>query len=169
MGLQYPYSAVWVKNIVVVIHIYWSRSSLLLFYDNQYLNISHIKWKWVYLNLYSPRENRKVSMRQWHPYSTRWEKNIVAVHRIYAARAILILFYYHKDNESESCELDMSISQTIFTHKNISKALWDNNIHNLQYGWRIYCGNSYYVFTKRLNLSNVKYILAHLNQYSPII
>ena len=26
----------------------------------------------------------------------------------------------------------MSISQPIFTHKNISKALWDNDIHTLQ-------------------------------------
>ena len=52
----------------------------------------------------------------------------------YGARAIFLLFCDHTYTESESQEIEMSISQPIFTHKNISKAIWDNAINTVQDG-----------------------------------
>ena len=52
----------------------------------------------------------------------------MAIIHIYGARAILLLFYDHQDNESESTNIN--------TEK-ISKTIWDNNIHTPQYGWKI--------------------------------
>ena len=52
-------------------------------------------------------------------------------------RAILLLFYDDKDTVSTQCEIEISISQLIFTHKNIPKNIWDNNIHTLQNGRNI--------------------------------
>ena len=46
-------------------------------------------------------------------------------------------FYDIKDTESELCEIIIGVAGPIFTHKNIPKALWDNDIHNLQYGRKI--------------------------------
>ena len=40
-------------------------------------------------------------MSQLYKYSTRWEKNIVAVIYIYGARAIFLLFYDKQDTEYE--------------------------------------------------------------------
>ena len=58
--------------------------------------------------------------------------NIVAIVIIFGDRAI-IFFCDHQDTGSESQELEMRISQPILTHRKIPKALWDNNIHTLQY------------------------------------
>ena len=41
---------------------------------------------------------------------------------IYRARSNYLLFCDHQDTEFESCEIEMSISQPIFTHKNDIKA-----------------------------------------------
>ena len=76
-------------------------------------------------------------MGQLHPYSTIWEKNRVAILHIYGARAILLLFCDLQDTEFELYEIEISISQPIFIHKKISKDLWDNDIHALQYGRKI--------------------------------
>ena len=70
-------------------------------------------------------------MGQKYAYHTRWEKNIVVVLHNFGARAIFLLFCDHQDTDSESCEIKMSISEPIFTHKKISKALWDNSIHTI--------------------------------------
>ena len=35
MGQRYPYPKIWVKNIMVVIHIYGARVIFVLFYDHQ--------------------------------------------------------------------------------------------------------------------------------------
>ena len=56
------------------------------------------------------------------------------IDNIYGDRAILVPFWYRQENESYSCEVEMSISQPIFTHKKISKYLWDNNFNAPQYG-----------------------------------
>ena len=72
-------------------------------------------------------------MGQQYPYSKIWVKNIVVILHNYGARGILLIFCDLPDTESESCEIRMSIYQAIFNHKNISKALWDNYIHTLQY------------------------------------
>ena len=58
---------------------------------------------------------------------------MVMIH-IYGARGIFLLFYDDQDTTSEYWEIEMSTSQLIFTHKNISKALWDNNMHTLKNG-----------------------------------
>ena len=49
---------------------------------------------------------------------------------IYGDRAILLLFYCHQDTEYESCEIEMSISQPIFTHK-IYQRLYGKTIYIL--------------------------------------
>ena len=41
---------------------------------------------------------------------------MVIIH-IYGARSFSLLFCDHQDTESESCEMEMSIPQPIFTHK----------------------------------------------------
>ena len=98
-----------------------------------------------------------------------WELNIAAIIHIYEARANFILFCDHPDTECKSCEIEMSISQPIFTHNNISKAIWDNDIHTIQYR-RKYCGSSlylwsfrqffdYFVINKLPSLSHEKYKL----------
>ena len=61
----------------------------------------------------------------------------------------------------------MIIYQLIFTHKNISKALWYNDIHTLQNGrnilWQLFIFIElelffyYFMMTKTLNLSNGEY------------
>ena len=50
------------------------------------------------------------------------------------SRAVLLLFCDHQDTKSEYCEIEISTSQQIFTHKNIAEGLWDNDIHTLQDG-----------------------------------
>ena len=51
---------------------------------------------------------------------------------IYKDRGILLLFYDDQDTASDQWEIKMITFQVIFTHKNISKALWNNDIHTLQ-------------------------------------
>ena len=66
----------------------------------------------------------------------------MAILHIYGARSIFLLFHDHQDTKYEACEIEMSISQPIYTHKNISKALKDNDKigkHN--------CGNSSYLWS----------------------
>ena len=108
-------------------------------------------------------------MGQQYTYSTRWEKNIVEILHIYGAGFILLLIYDHQDTESESREIEIIINQQLFIHKNISKDLWDNHIHNLQNGinllWKffilmeLWTFSYYYVITKTLNLIHVKWKL----------
>ena len=42
----------------------------------------------------------KEPMRQWYPYSTKWEENIVVILHVYVSRAIFLLFYYDQDTGS---------------------------------------------------------------------
>ena len=56
---------------------------------------------------------------------------MVSIH-IYGARFSLILFCDNQDTESESCEIEMSNYQPIFTHEKTSKVLSDKNNHTLQ-------------------------------------
>ena len=51
---------------------------------------------------------------------------------IYKDRGIFLLFYDDQDTASDQWEIKMITFQVIFTHKNISKALWNNDIHTLQ-------------------------------------
>ena len=62
-------------------------------------------------------------MGKLYPYSTKWKKNIVVILHIYGAIAIFILFCDRQDTESESCEIEMSISQPMFTYKNIKGSM----------------------------------------------
>ena len=59
----------------------------------------------------STHKKIKVFMEQQYPYSTIWEKNIVAIIRSYGARAISLLFCVCQDTESDSCEIEIGISQ----------------------------------------------------------
>ena len=71
-------------------------------------------------------------MGQRQSYSTIWKKNIVVILHIYEARAFFPRFCENQETESESCEIKMIIYQPLFTRKNISKAIWYNNINTLQ-------------------------------------
>ena len=91
-------------------------------------------------------KNIKCYLRQWYTYYTKWEKyNVVMLH-IYWARAIFLLFYDDQDILSTYCEIQMSTYQLIFTHTNISKNLWDNDIYTLQNGGGN-CGNASYLWS----------------------
>ena len=113
-------------------------------------------------------------MGQQYTYSTRWEKNIVAIIHIYGATDIFLLFYDHQDIGSKPHEIEMSIYQPIFNHKKISKYPWDNGIHNLQYGrkilWEFFIFIEidpflyYFVLSKTPSLSKEKRKLVFLNQ-----
>ena len=61
---------------------------------------------------------------------------MVIIH-VYGAIAVLLLFCDHQDTEYESCEIEMSISQPIFTQEKKSKALRDKYIHTKQNGRKI--------------------------------
>ena len=69
-------------------------------------------------------------MVQRYPYSTRWEKSIVAIIHIYRALAIFLLFCDHQDTYSESCEMEIGVSELILAQKK-ETSLWDNDIHTL--------------------------------------
>ena len=137
MGQQYPHFTRWEKNIVEILHIYGARAILLLFYNNQDTEYKSHEIEIIVSWPISNQTHTKGSMVQQYTYSTVWEQNIVGIMFIYGARAIFLLFCYHKDIESESSEIEMSISQPIFNHENISKAVWDNGIHSLKYGRKI--------------------------------
>ena len=64
---------------------------------------------------------------------------------IYGAIAIFLLFYDDRDTLSTECEICMTIPQLIFTNKNISKDLWENDIHTIQHGEK-YRGDSSYLW-----------------------
>ena len=65
-------------------------------------------------------------------------ENFVVILHIYGARANFLLFCYHQDTKYEYSEIEMKISQPIFTNKNITKAIWYNDIHTLQNGRNIF-------------------------------
>ena len=149
---------------------------------------------WVYIStiLWSPRhwiwvkwngnrccwtiftqKNIKGSLGQWYSYSSIWEKNIVEVLHIYGSISVLLLFCDHQDTKSESCEIEMSISQPIFTHKNIKGfsgtlvSILYKNVENIVVSIHIYGARAisyYFVFPKTLNLSHEKWKLVYLDQ-----
>ena len=71
-------------------------------------------------------------MGQWYSYSTKCEKNTVAILHVYGARGIFLLFYNDQDTAYEWWEIQMSTFQVIFTYKTISKDLWENDTYTLQ-------------------------------------
>ena len=105
----------------------------------------------------------KLPIGQQYPYYTIWEQNNVVYIHIYEVRAIFLLFCYHLDTESESCEIKMSIYQPIYNRKRYPR-ICENYIHTLQDGRRImWCFfifmelelfSYYFVITKTLNWSN---------------
>ena len=105
MVQQYPYPTIWVKNIVAIMHISVARAICILFVDHQ---DTESESREIEIGVAGPiftEKNIKGSMGQTYPYSTRWKQNIVSILNIYEARAILLLFFYHQDTESESCEI----------------------------------------------------------------
>ena len=75
-------------------------------------------------------------MGQLYPYYAKWVKTIVAILHIYGARDVLLLFCDHQDTESELLEVEIGAAEIIYNRK-ISKALWDNYIHTMQYGTKM--------------------------------
>ena len=67
----------------------------------------------------------------------------MAILHICGARDIILLFFDHQDTESESFEIQMSIFQTIFTHKKTAEAIWDKDIPTLKIGEKYIGSYSY--------------------------
>ena len=76
-------------------------------------------------------------MVQLYSHSTKWNKDTVIILHINSSRGIFLLCYGDKDTLCTEYEIQMTISQLIFTHKNISKAIWENDIPTLQIGRKI--------------------------------
>ena len=72
-------------------------------------------------------------MGQKYPHCTIFKKHFVVVIYNYGALYIFLLCFDHQDTESESWEMEIGVDGTILTQTNTSKALWDINIHSLQY------------------------------------
>ena len=49
-----PYSTIWVKNIVVIIHIYGARAVLQLFVITKTPNMNNVKYILARINQYTP-------------------------------------------------------------------------------------------------------------------
>ena len=54
-------------------------------------------------------------MWQWYPYSTKWEENIGVILHSSVDVDISLLIYEDKNTDSNSLELEMSISELILT------------------------------------------------------
>ena len=66
MGQQYPYSTIWEKNIVVIIHIYGARAIYLLFCDYQEIAPESCE---ILMSIYQPVFNHKnISKVIWDNY-----------------------------------------------------------------------------------------------------
>ena len=65
---------------------------------------------------------------------------LVVIH-IYVDRAIFVLFYYDQDTLSTYCEIQIGISQLIYTHK-IYQRLYATMISIRNKMEDKYCGNS---------------------------
>ena len=63
--------------------------------------------------------------------SIKGKKQIVVILHICGARAIFHQFNDDQDTLSTYREIKMSISKLIFTHKIISKSIFDNDIHTI--------------------------------------
>ena len=87
-----------------IIHIYGDRGIVLLLNHNQDNKYESCE---IEMGVAGPIFTKKTKgyMGQQYSYSTRWEKNIVAIIHIYVDRAIFPLFYYHQDTESKSCSI----------------------------------------------------------------
>ena len=107
------------------------------------LDMSHVKYKWAYLNQYSPMKRYQsiyvktkyilynMGERYWVNSSYLWSFSHVSN------------IWYHQYTESESWEMKIGVDGPILTQKKTLKALWDNNIHTLQDGRKCYGTSSY--------------------------
>ena len=85
----------------------------------------------MYLDQYSPI---KISKALWYYDIHTPQDGIKILWQFFIfieLEPISYTFFNHQGTESESFEIEMSISQPIFAHKKIPKALWDNDIHTL--------------------------------------
>ena len=90
---RYTYSTRWMENNLAVLHIYGARAIFNYFVITKTINLSHEKCKKsVAGKISNQKNNSKCSMGQRYPDNTVWEKNIVAILRIYGDRAIVLLF-----------------------------------------------------------------------------
>ena len=91
---------------------------------------------------------------------------------------MFLLLRKYQDNESESPEMEVGAAGPIFTQKNIKRSMgqispyskiWKKHIWQLFMFVQLEPLCYYFLITKTLNMSNVKYKLAYLNQDSPRI
>ena len=110
------------------------------------LNLGNIIYILAYINQYSPI---KIYQRL---YGTTISilymmgDNIVVILHIYGTIAIFLLFCDHQDTESESCEIYISIYQSISTHKKYQRLFGTSRSILYKMG-RKYCGDSSYLWS----------------------
>ena len=146
MGQIYSCSTKWVQNVLVILNIYGARAISQLLCDSaKALNLSHVKWKLVEVDQYPLIKISKAL----------WDYNIHTLldgdtccdnSPFFGAKSIFLLSCVTPDTEYESREIKMRTSQPIFTHKNILKYLWENDIYTIQNGKK-YCGNYSYLWS----------------------
>ena len=78
-GQKYPYSTIWVKNIVVIFHIYGDRAIFLLFYNNPDNESEYWEMKVDVVGPIFTHKNMEGCMGQQYPYSIIRGNNIVVI------------------------------------------------------------------------------------------
>ena len=63
-------------------------------------------------------KNIKWYVGQQYPYSTIWEKKIMAIPHIYWARAFFLLIFDNQDTESDYQGMEIGLVGAIFIYKN---------------------------------------------------
>ena len=103
-------------------------------------------------------------------------ETILAITIIYAYSAILILFCYHQETESNSRVMEIVVAGQILTGKEVKGSIVQQYLYYT--GWEkhivvtihIYVARAiseYWVITKTLNFINEKWRMVELDQYSP--
>ena len=137
MGQRYPYPTRWEKIILVIIHIYGALAIFILLYDNKD-NESESGYLEIGVSVpISTHKNTKDSMGQKYPYSTIWEKNVVATLHIHGARAISYYFVIANTLNMVHVKQKWAYINQYLPIKT-SKPLCDKNIHTPQYGSNIF-------------------------------
>ena len=119
------------ENIVAIIHIYGAKAIFLIFSNHQDTEYKSRGMEISVAGLIFTHKYQRIHGTTISIFN-KMRENILAIIRIYGARAILLIFYYNQDTEYESQEIDIGVAQPLFTNKNIPKTICDKAIHNIQ-------------------------------------
>ena len=89
-------------------------------------------------------------MRQWYPYSIKWEKINGLIFHITVFVAMFLLFYDDKNTDSKLLEMEISIPELILTHINILRHYVTNIPILYKMGEKEWGNSSYYCFCSHI-------------------